>query len=129
MDEQLVAENAEVVRRVCEAWNVMELEEFRRLFAPAVDYRNVPIEGDVHRTPEEVHDILSRFGAKWDVTLRVDNLVADERLVMAERTERFVHRAGEKASFDLPVMGVFELEAGRITHWRDYFESSHLRLR
>jgi len=129
VDEQLVAKNAEVARRVCEAWNVMELEEFQRLFAADVDYRNIPIDGDVHRSPEAVHDILSRFRAKWDVTLRVDHLVADERLVMTERVEHFVHRAGQKPSFDLPVMGVFELRDGQITHWRDYFESSHLRLR
>lgn len=129
MDEQLVARNAEVARRVCEAWNVMELEEFQRLFDPQVDYRNIPIEGDVHRSPEAVYDILSRFRSKWDITLRVDNLVADERIVMTERVEHFVHRAGQKPSFDLPVMGILELRDGRVTHWRDYFESAHLRLR
>ena len=39
------------------------------------------------------------------------------------------NEAGKKPSFDLPVMGVFELSDGRITAWRDYFELSHLRLR
>lgn len=129
MDEQLVARNAEVARRVCEAWNVMALEEFQRLFDPQVDYRNIPIEGDVHRSPEAVYDILSRFRAKWDIALQVHNLVADERIVMTERVEHFVHRAGQKPSFDLPVMGIFEVHDGRVTHWRDYFERAHLRLR
>lgn len=129
MDEQLAAKNAEVARRVCEAWNVMELDEYQRLFAAEVDYRNIPIDGDVHRTPEAIHALLSRFGAKWDVTLRVDHLVADDRVVMTERTEHFEHRSGTRPSFDLPVMGVFEFEDGRITNWRDYFESTHFKTR
>ncbi|MPY92715.1 MAG: hypothetical protein GEV08_06470 [Acidimicrobiia bacterium] len=129
MDEQLVAENAAVVRRVCEAWAVMDRDEFHRLFDPDVDYRNIPIEGDRHLGPDAVHDILYRFAQAWDVTLRVDHLVADERSVLTERTERFVHRAGQRDSFELPVMGAFELQDGRITRWRDYFERSHLRLR
>jgi limonene-1,2-epoxide hydrolase len=129
MDEQVVARNAAVVRRVCEAWAVMGRDEFHQLFDPDVDYRNIPIDGDRHRGPDAVHDVLCRFGESWDVTLQVEHLVADERVVLTERTERFVHRAGRRDSFELPVMGTFELRDGRITHWRDYFERSHLRLR
>jgi len=40
-------------------------------------------------------------------------------VVIAERLDRT--RAGEK-SVDLPCVGVFELEAGKIKIWRDYFD-------
>jgi limonene-1,2-epoxide hydrolase len=129
MDEQLVERNLAVVRRVCEGWAEMERDEFHQLFAPDVDYRNIPIEGDQHTGPDAIHDVLCRFRERWAVRLRVDNIVGDERVVLTERTEHFEHRAGQKPTFDLPVMGAFELRDGKITAWRDYFDRSHLRLR
>ena len=128
-DLSVVEHNLAAARRVCEAWNVLEIDEFRQLFDPEVDYRNIPIEGDRHVGPDAVHDILSRFSNKWDVTLRVDNIGAGENVVLTERTESFVHRAGVKDSFELPVMGTFEFRDGKITAWRDYFDVNHLRLR
>ena len=49
------------------------------------------------------------------------SVVADERRVAVERLEHFSQRDG-KRSFDLPVLGVFEFENGKITAWRDYFD-------
>jgi limonene-1,2-epoxide hydrolase len=128
-DLSVVEHNLAAARRVCEAWNVMELDEYRSLFDPQVDYRNIPLEGDRHIGPDAIHEVLSRFRAKWDATLRVDNITAGGNVVLTERTESFVHRAGTKPGFELPVMGAFEFRDGKITAWRDYFESSHLRLR
>jgi len=118
-----------VVRRVCEAWSQLERDEFHQLFDPQVDYRNIPIDGDRHIGPDAICDVLSRFRRSWDTDLRVEHIVGDERLVMTERLEKFTHKAGTKAPFDLPVMGVFELRDGRITAWRDYFDLSQLRVR
>jgi limonene-1,2-epoxide hydrolase len=129
MDECLVERNLAAVRRVCEGWAEMDRDEFHRVFAPDVDYRNIPIDGDEHHGPDAVHDVLCRFREKWEVTLRVDNIVGDERVVLTERTEHFVHRAGARGTFDLPVMGAFELREGKITAWRDYFDRTQLRLR
>jgi limonene-1,2-epoxide hydrolase len=129
MDNDLTERNLAAVRRICEGWNVLTQEEFRELCAPNLDYRNIPIEGDEHHGPDEAHAILSRFAEKWNIRLQIDNIVGDERLVMTERTEFFEHRPGAKPSFALPVMGVFELEDGKVTKWRDYFELSHLRMR
>lgn len=129
MDRDLIERNVAVVRRLCEGWHELTLPEFRELCAPELDYRNVAIEGDRHTGPDEAHEILSRFAAKWSIRLQVDNIVGGETVVMTERTEFFDHRSGSKPSFALPVMGVFELREAKITAWRDYFELSHLRLR
>ncbi len=117
------------VRRVCEGWHRMSAAEFAETMTDDVDYRNVPIEGDHHVGPDAAHAVLSRFAAKWDVTLEVVHLVGDGNAVLTERSEHFVHRAGTKDSFTLPVMGTFELRDGKISVWRDYFELSHMRLR
>jgi limonene-1,2-epoxide hydrolase len=129
MGEAGVERSLTVVRRVCEAWAELERDEFHQLFDAQVDYRNVPIDGDCHIGPDAICDVLSRLRRSWDLELRVDNIVGDDRVVMAERLEKFRHRAGTKDPFDLPVMGTFELRDGRITAWRDYFDLSQLRLR
>jgi limonene-1,2-epoxide hydrolase len=121
--------NLAAARRVCEAWNVMDLDEYHRLFDARVDYRNIPLPGDRHIGPDAVHAVLAAFLDRWDATLRVDNIAAGGNVVLTERTEIFSHRAGAKQGFELPVMGAFEFRDGKITAWRDYFERSHLRLR
>jgi limonene-1,2-epoxide hydrolase len=125
----VIEQNLAVARRVCEAWNQMDLGEFHRLFDAQVDYRNIPLPGDRHIGPDAVHAVLAAFSQTWDATLRVDNIAASGNVVLTERTENFTHRAGEKPDFELPVMGAFEFRDGKITAWRDYFELSHLRVR
>jgi limonene-1,2-epoxide hydrolase len=128
-DPSVIEQNLAAARRVCEAWNVMDLDEFRRLFDAGVDYRNIPLDGDRHIGPDAVHDVLAAFVERWDADLRVDNIAGAGNVVLTERTETFTHRAGVKPGFELPVMGVFEFRDGKITAWRDYFERSHLKLR
>lgn len=129
MDQAQIDRNLATVRRICEGWHVLTRDEFHELCDPAMDYRNIPIAGDVHTGPDEAHDILSRFRNKWNIRLQIDNIVGNEQMVMTERTEFFEHIAGVKDSFALPVMGVFELRDGKVTAWRDYFELSHMRVR
>src|SRR3954470_5988940 len=119
----------DAVRKICEHWSTMSLEDLREVMADDCDYRNVPFDGDRHVGPEEAHAILSTMGDKWDIDLTVVNLVGDDRVVMTERTERFARKDGSKEPFVLPVMGVFELRDGKVSAWRDYFERTHLRLR
>jgi limonene-1,2-epoxide hydrolase len=119
----------DAVRTICERWSTISLEELREVMAEDCDYRNIPIEGDRHTGPDEAYAILSPMAARWDITLEVVNLVGDDRVVMAERTEHFARKDGSREPFVLPVMGVFELRDGKVTAWRDYFERSHLRLR
>jgi limonene-1,2-epoxide hydrolase len=128
-DRSVTEHNLGVARRVCEAWNVMDLDEFHRLFDAQVDYRNIPLPDDRHIGPDAVHGVLAAFRERWDATLRVENIAAAGNVVLTERTEIFKHRAGVKPGFELPVMGTFEFRDGKISAWRDYFERSHLRLR
>jgi limonene-1,2-epoxide hydrolase len=128
-DPSVIEHNLAVARRVCGAWNVMDLAEYRELFDEQVDYRNIPLPGDRHIGPDAVHGVLAAFLAKWDATLRVDNIAAADGIVLTERTERFTHRAGVKPAWELPVMGAFEFRDGKIVAWRDYFERTQLRLR
>ena len=111
---------AKAAVRVCEDWPRLSLEEWRGLFAAKAVYRNNPMPGETIG-PDAIHEFLKGAVAVYDVKCDVLSVVADERRVAVERLEHFHQRDG-KRSFDLPVLGVFVLENGKITAWRDYFD-------
>jgi limonene-1,2-epoxide hydrolase len=53
------------------------------------------------------------------IRFEVHRQVATDSIVMNERTDHLT--MGER-SISLPVVGVFEIENGRIRAWRDYFD-------
>jgi limonene-1,2-epoxide hydrolase len=111
----------EAALRVCEHWPSLSLDAWRSLFAPKAVYRNLPIPGDVIG-PEAIHAFLQGPIAQFDVKCDVLSVVADGRRIAVERLEHFSQRDGKRAPFDLPVLGIFEVEAGKLTAWRDYFD-------
>ena len=52
---------------------------------------------------------------RWEIV----TLLSAGNVVVAERIDRT--RAGERSA-ELPIVGVFELEEGKIRAWRDYFD-------
>ncbi|MCW2625023.1 limonene-1,2-epoxide hydrolase family protein, partial [Mycobacterium sp.] len=53
------------------------------------------------------------------IEFRVINIAANGPVVLTERVDVF--RLSDK-SFELPVMGAFEVSDGKIKAWRDYFD-------
>lgn len=85
-------------------------------------YDNVPMAAVTGH--DGVKQVLGPFLAGADaVEFRVDRQVATETTVMNERVDRF--QMGDRW-LELPVMGVFEVEGGKITLWRDYFDLATL---
>ena len=88
------------------------------LLAEDVEYQNMmlpPVHGR-----NQVRDTLEGLlalatGSEW----LVHRELASGGLVMNERTDRFELGGGWT---DLPVAGVFEVDEGQITLWRDYFD-------
>jgi limonene-1,2-epoxide hydrolase len=50
----------------------------------------------------------------------IKNTTSSGNTVMNERLETWVKGS---MRLELPVVGVFELKNGKITHWRDYFDA------
>ena len=111
-------ENERIIREFIEAWARLDPKELAAYFADDGVYHNMPagpVSGRAH-----VEKLIRGFTASWTETRwEVRNLVSSGNVVIAERVDRT--RAGEK-SVDLPCVGVFELEAGKIKIWRDYFD-------
>lgn len=111
-------ENEQIIREFIEAWSRRDPEELAAYFADDGVYHNMPI-GPV-KGRENVENFIRGFIGSWAEThWDILNIVSSGNLVIAERLDRT--RAGDK-SVDLPCVGVFELEGGKIKTWRDYFD-------
>ena len=100
------------------AWPHRDAAALEPFFSEGAVYHNIPME------PIEGRDaILTAFAEfmKMGGQVRVDitHIVADGPIVMTERVDHFV---GPEQTISLPVMGVFEVQDGVITAWRDYFD-------
>ena len=111
-------ENEQVIRNFIEAWSRLDPKELAGYFAEDGVYHNMPA-GPVSGRAN-VENFIRGFSASWtETTWDLLNIVSSENVVIAERLDRT--RAGDK-SVDLPCVGVFELKAGKIKVWRDYFD-------
>lgn len=110
--------NEQVVLDFFEAWERLDPEELAGYFTEDGIYHNVPAQPVQGR--ENVERLIRGFIADWTGTeWEVRTLVSDGDVVVAERIDHVT--AGDR-SVDLPVVGVFEMEDGRIAAWRDYFD-------
>jgi limonene-1,2-epoxide hydrolase len=116
------AKNEETIRRFCAAFARRDIDELCGFFTPDAVYHNIPMapaEGiDAIRGSLEMFVPVSPY-----VEFELVNLASDGAVVFTERIDRM--ELGGKA-VELPVTGVFEVEAGRIKAWRDYFDMQML---
>jgi limonene-1,2-epoxide hydrolase len=110
--------NERVIRDFLAAWSRLEPGELIRYFADDGVYHNMPLAPVAGRAA--VEQLIRGFIGTWsEAKFDVLALVSSGNTVIAERVDRI--RAGGK-SVDLPCVGVFELEGGKIKRWRDYFD-------
>jgi limonene-1,2-epoxide hydrolase len=113
----------EVVRRFCAAWSDnMAAAELAAFFTDGAVYHNIPLAPVTGR--EAIAKTIASFirpGAPGieRIEFHVINIAANGPVVMTERVDVF--KLPDR-SFDLPVMGIFEVRDGKISAWRDYFD-------
>jgi limonene-1,2-epoxide hydrolase len=98
-------------------------QAFREYFTPATVWENVGWVTTVG--PEEAIALKHKYDAQTGMAaIRVDNLAVAEigNKVLTERVDHLLDRAGN-VLFSPAVMGIFELENGKIVAWRDYFDT------
>ena len=113
----------EVVRRFCAAWsdNIVATE-LAAFFTDDAVYHNIPLAPVSGRKAiENNFASFIRPGPPGIETLhlRIINIAANGPVVMTERVDVF--KLPDR-SFELPVMGIFEVRDGKISAWRDYFD-------
>lgn len=111
-------DNERIIREFIEAWSRLDPAELASYFAEDGVYHNMPIAPVSGRG--NVEEFIRGFTGAWtETTWEILNIVSSGSVVVAERVDRT--RTGDQ-SVDLPCVGVFEMEAGKIKTWRDYFD-------
>ena len=109
---------AEVVRRFCGLWADGDLDAIVGSFTDDAVYHNMPLDPVVG--PEAIRTFIEGFLTGIDsVEFQLRAIAADGDVVLTERVDVF-EAPGRR--IELPVMGTFEVRAGRIAAWRDYFD-------
>ena len=120
----------EVVRRFCAAWSDnVAAAELAAFFTDDAVYHNIPLAPVTGRKAIESNIVsFIRPGPPGieGIQFRVINIAANGPVVMTERVDVFELRG---KSFELPVMGVFEVSDGKISAWRDYFDMNQFSSR
>jgi len=120
----------DVVGRFCGGWSDnIRTVELAAFFTDDAVYHNIPQAPITGR--EAIASTIDSFirpgppGIE-SIEFRVINIAANGPVVMTERVDVF--RLPDK-SFELQVMGTFEVSHGKISAWRDYFDLSQFTSR
>jgi limonene-1,2-epoxide hydrolase len=117
-----MSQNSAVIDRFVAAWAKLDLDEIMSFFTPDAVYINMPIDPPSEGT-EAIRKTIEGFvGMADQIEFVVKHQTENDRgVVMNERVDRF-HMKADGRWVEAPVMGVFELEGGKIKAWRDYFD-------
>jgi limonene-1,2-epoxide hydrolase len=117
------AQKLATVRQMIEAWNTRNWQQVYDLFAE---------DGVLHSmmlpAPTVGREAISkRIGAlAADISrieLRIRHMGVVDGVVFIERVDDFVYRGNHGA---VPVVGVVEVENGRVKAWREYYDRAQL---
>jgi limonene-1,2-epoxide hydrolase len=113
-----MADNQQIIRDFIAAWSRLDPAELASYFTDDGCYHNIPAQPVRGRA--NVEQFIRGFTSTWTATQwDVVSLTVDGDRVFAERVDRTRTRQGD---VDLPCVGVFEMENGKIREWRDYFD-------
>ncbi len=112
------AENEKLVTDFCEAWSKLNVDELLGYLTEDCFYHNIPME------PLVGHAAIRGFAEPFlknaqSAVFEIKHTTSAGNVVMNERVDTFV--MGPK-TISLPVAGIFEITAGKISAWRDYFD-------
>lgn len=110
--------NSEIIQEFVKAWSRMDVKELLEYFTEDGCYYNMPSEPV--RGKENVEGLITAFLATWtETTWDILNITESGNIVFCERIDRTKTTAGD---VDLPCVGIFEMQDGKIKEWRDYFD-------
>ncbi len=112
--------NSDTITRFIQSWSDNDVDKIMNFFTEDAVYVNVPIDPPNHGKAA-IRAVIEQFlgmAEEVEFVIHHQGETADA-VVMNERTDRFLINGNW---LELPVMGVFELEGGKIQAWRDYFD-------
>lgn len=113
----------DVVTNFCNAWTRSDVDAILGAFAEDAIYHNMPMEPlqGIEAISKYIRGFFDAGGKVEFITYHqaaVGNVVLNERLDIINKGGKVIN---------LKLMGTFEVERGKIKHWRDYFDLAQLR--
>ncbi|MGQ0836910.1 MAG: SgcJ/EcaC family oxidoreductase [Gammaproteobacteria bacterium] len=116
------AEKLSVVRQMFAAWQALDWEKVYGLFAEDGVLQSMMHEPVVGRAA--IRERLGRLAPGISrIDLKVRTIGVIDGRVFVERVDDFVYKGHAGA---VPVVGVLEVEGGRINVWREYYDYAQL---
>lgn len=116
----MIEKNEEIIREFISSWSELNADKLADFFSEDGVYHNIPMKPV--KGKENVRKFIAGFIQPWtETTWDILSIASAGELVIVERLDRT--QAGDKA-VDLPCVGVFEMQDGKIKVWRDYFDSN-----
>jgi len=113
-----MSDNIQIIRNFIDDWSTLDAARLADYFTEDGCYHNMPVEPVSGK--ENVAGFIAGFISNWKATQwDLLNIAASGDVVIAERVDRTQTSNGD---VDLPCVGVFEMENGKIKVWRDYFD-------
>lgn len=113
-----MTDNTKIIREFIECWSTLDAVKLSSYFTEDGCYHNIPL-GPVHGR-DNVRELMEGFLSTWTATdWEIINLLGSGDIVVAERLDKTKTADG---GVDLPCVGIFEMEGGKIKMWRDYFD-------
>jgi limonene-1,2-epoxide hydrolase len=115
----MATEAEKIVTDFCNAWPRKNIEELLAFFTDDAVYHNIPTEPA--RGKAAIRTVINSFlPAAKSIEFKVLKSAGAGNFVMNERVDVFDLGGGKTIS--LPVAGAFEVNGGKISAWRDYFD-------
>jgi limonene-1,2-epoxide hydrolase len=114
-------ENEKLVTEFCMSLESGNMTKLVSYLSEEVVYHNIPwrpVTG--HAGVRQVLGPFLEGPGRATVKMNIKHTTSSGNTVMNERLEEWVKGS---VKLDLPVLGVFEIKNGKITHWRDYFDA------
>jgi limonene-1,2-epoxide hydrolase len=114
-----------VVGDFCEAWKAVDREAIVATLADDAVYQSGPF--PEVRGRDAIGALLRRMTRNLtECDFEIVHIASDDTVVFTERADLVVTTCSRAV---LPVVGVFEVQAGRISAWREYFDlDQHMKL-
>jgi limonene-1,2-epoxide hydrolase len=116
------AANDAMVREFIAAWERRDTDHIVDAFTDDGVYHSTPLTPIVGKAA--IREFVTGFADVPPGRLEIRNQVASDTVVMNERVD---HLNMNGRPVTLPIMGVFEIEGGRIKAWREYFDLAPVR--
>ncbi|MDA1075526.1 MAG: nuclear transport factor 2 family protein [Proteobacteria bacterium] len=110
--------NTDLIKEFIACWSKLDASQLAGYFTDDGCYHNMPARPVKGR--DNVEQFIKGFLSNWtETTWDIISIAENDGTVFCERLDRTRTKAG---NVDLPCVGVFEMEGGKIKVWRDYFD-------